>query len=282
MFFSSGYGATRMNDIAKRAGVSKRSLYLWHADKATLFRAVINESMNKFELPGLNRALNLQQNIELYASALLSRVGENASFAIGRILGREGWQFPDLEKINVESLRFIEGPLYEILTHFGTGSLQVPRVARYFLAMLMTEHQRRMGDTPDFSLTATSELRFGSGEIQPFVRGLFSYRPSLASTFSAYNFKSRETLNLYVGIRGGEGKWELNAFAKNLLDQRRITAISPNVFQVSTATPAVYDSGYRTISTQAPREFGVTASFNFGHSCGCFALSARQPLSQGF
>lgn len=164
-FFSSGYGATRMNDIAKRAGVSKRSLYLWHADKAALFRAVINESMNKFELPGLNRALNLQQNIELYASALLSRVGENASFAIGRILGREGWQFPDLEKINVESLRFIEGPLYEILTHFGTGSLQVPRVARYFLAMLMTEHQRRM--MLDISPPTEEDIR---EEVQNVVR----------------------------------------------------------------------------------------------------------------
>lgn len=143
-FFNAGYGATRMDDIAKRAGVSKRSLYLWHSDKAALFRAVINESAKKLKLPGLNPALSLQQNIEQYSFALLSGASEKTSFAIGRILGREGWQSPDLEKMNLESLKVIETPLHEILTHFGTGSLQVPRVARYFIAMLMTEHQDRM------------------------------------------------------------------------------------------------------------------------------------------
>lgn len=121
----------------------------------------------------------------------------------------------------------------------------------------------RLGDTPDFSLSARTELRFEAGNLEPFIRGLFTYRPSLASTLSAYNFQSRETLNLYVGVRGRDAQWELNAFAKNVLNQRRITAISPGVAQVSTITTDVYDSGYRTISTQAPREFGVTASYNF-------------------
>lgn len=121
----------------------------------------------------------------------------------------------------------------------------------------------RLGDTPDFGLSANSELRFGTGTIQPFIRGLFTYRPSLASTFSAYNFQSRETLNLFAGVRGLDAHWELTAFAKNLLNQQRITAISSTIGQVATASGLVYDSGYRTIVTQFPREFGLTASYRF-------------------
>lgn len=143
-FFNAGYGATRMDDIAKRAGVSKRSLYLWHTDKAALFRAVINNSASNIKLPGLNPDLNLQKNIELYSFTLLSILNEKTSFAIGRILGREGWQFPELKKINVESLGGIEAPLHEILVYFGIEPLHVSRVARYFSAMLMVELQRRM------------------------------------------------------------------------------------------------------------------------------------------
>lgn len=119
----------------------------------------------------------------------------------------------------------------------------------------------RLGDTPDFSLSANSELRFAVGNLQPFIRGLFTYRPALSSTFSAYRFRSRENLNLYFGLRGPDAKWEINAFAKNLLNQKRITSIGGG--NVSTASGLVYDSGYRTISTQAPREFGVTTSLKF-------------------
>ena len=40
-FIAQGYRAVTMESIAQMAGVSKRSLYLWHDDKAALFRACL-------------------------------------------------------------------------------------------------------------------------------------------------------------------------------------------------------------------------------------------------
>ena len=138
----------------------------------------------------------------------------------------------------------------------GTAAITGPGNVSYCVS------NDRLSNLPDFSLTANSELRFAMGELQPFVRALFTYRPSVFSETSAFDYKSRELLNLYVGLRGPEQKWEINVFAKNVLNQKRITSISQgNAVQPTAGT--AYDSGYRLINATNPREFGVTTSFKF-------------------
>jgi iron complex outermembrane receptor protein len=120
----------------------------------------------------------------------------------------------------------------------------------------------RLADTPNFSLTANTELRFGVGQLQPFIRGLFTYRPGVFSERSSFDYKSRELLNLYAGLRGADDRWEINVFVKNIFNQKRITNISQgNALQPTSGTP--YDSGYRLINATNPREFGITTSFKF-------------------
>ncbi|SNS31064.1 iron complex outermembrane recepter protein [Sphingomonas laterariae] len=121
----------------------------------------------------------------------------------------------------------------------------------------------RLADTPDFSLTANSELRFGTGDLQPFVRALFTYRPGVFSERAAFDYQSRELLNLYTGLRGPDARWEVTVFAKNLLNQKRITSISQGNALQPTLSGTPYDSGYRLINATNPREFGVTTSFKF-------------------
>lgn len=123
----------------------------------------------------------------------------------------------------------------------------------------------RLADTPDFSLTANSEVRFGSGPMQPFIRGLINYRPSVYSEQQQFRYPSRTLINLFVGLRGEENKWEISAFARNLLNQKRITNISVNnsQFTASNDSDIVYDSGYRTVNVTNPREFGISGSFRF-------------------
>jgi AcrR family transcriptional regulator len=45
MFVERGYAATRLEDVAARAGVSKGTLYLYFANKEELFKAVIREGL---------------------------------------------------------------------------------------------------------------------------------------------------------------------------------------------------------------------------------------------
>ena len=63
------HGAT-MEAIALRAGVSKRSLYLWHADKAALFCAVVVDSARHLQLPVLDPASNRYEGLLEYSVAM--------------------------------------------------------------------------------------------------------------------------------------------------------------------------------------------------------------------
>ncbi|WP_449473932.1 TonB-dependent receptor [Sphingobium chungangianum] len=121
----------------------------------------------------------------------------------------------------------------------------------------------RIGETPDFSLTANTEIRFPMDSVTPFLRGLLTYRPGFYSDRIDYDYRSREMLNLFVGLRAEDSKWEFTLFAKNVLNQKRIANISQGNAVVGTSSGVDYDSGYRTVNVTNPREFGLTGNFKF-------------------
>jgi iron complex outermembrane receptor protein len=123
----------------------------------------------------------------------------------------------------------------------------------------------RLGEVPDVSLSLNSEYHFQLGALEPFVRGLFTYRPSFYSSQVNYDYSSRTILNLFGGLRGplGSGQWEVSAFAKNVFDQHRITHISLGNNITPTINGAPFDAGNRGVVTTLPREIGVTLSYTF-------------------
>lgn len=130
------------------------------------------------------------------------------------------------------------------------------------------QRDSRLADVPDFSLTANSEFRFGTGPIQPFIRGLITYRPSVFSERQQFRYPHRELINLFVGLRGDENKWEVSAFVRNLLNQNKITNTSINNATITGdnvlgGAGVIFDSGYRTVNLTNPREFGLSGNFKF-------------------
>lgn len=121
----------------------------------------------------------------------------------------------------------------------------------------------RIAEVPNFSMSANTEIRVPMGNVEPYLRGLFTYRPGFFSEQVDYNYRSRSLLNLFVGVRAEDGKWDINLFARNVLGQNRITNISQSNSITNTAAGIPYDSGYRLVNVMAPREFGLTASFKF-------------------
>ena len=130
----------------------------------------------------------------------------------------------------------------------------------------------RISDVPRFSLSSNAELRFPTGSVTPFVRGLVSYRPGFVSTISDYTYRDFTKVDLFAGVRGPESRWEVNIFVKNLLDQTRIQRIGQGLAQVSTNQipglealgPAIpFNSGYRLANITAPREIGATLRFTW-------------------
>ncbi len=124
-------------------------------------------------------------------------------------------------------------------------------------------HYGRLTAAPDFSLAATTEIRIPlSGSVQPYLRSLLNYRPSVYSEQLAYKLPSRTIVDTYLGARLDDGKFEIALFAKNLLNQKRITYIGSGNAEIA-AGAGFYDSGYRIVATTVPREIGLTGSVHF-------------------
>ncbi|WP_245454085.1 TetR/AcrR family transcriptional regulator [Aquabacter cavernae] len=99
-FAREGYGATRLEDVARAAGVAKGTLYLYFPHKQALFEAIVKERISPVlldvgallaQFPGDTRAL-----CTLMAEMLISRIIEGPGQAILRLMIAEGPRFPDL------------------------------------------------------------------------------------------------------------------------------------------------------------------------------------------
>lgn len=125
-------------------------------------------------------------------------------------------------------------------------------------------HYERLTSSPDFSLTGSSEYRFHSiGTAEPFVRGLLTYRPSVFQERSNFKLPTTTLIDLFVGMRLDDGRWEVTAFVKNALDERKITNMPIGDVYSWGTSGAPYVSGYNVGNTTLPREFGITSSYHF-------------------
>jgi len=103
VFAEKGFAAAKLDEIAKRAGVSKGTLYLYFQDKADLFRAVIRDTVaprvaavrelaDKLELP-------FAQIVPLFLSNFAEMTTRLPVGAVAKIVIGESRNFPDLAKI---------------------------------------------------------------------------------------------------------------------------------------------------------------------------------------
>ena len=101
VFAAHGYEATRMDEVARQAGIAKGTIYLYFRDKEQLFRAVVRSLVQKkFDA----MAGSFQGTGEQLLRELLSRmygqiVRNDKVCAIVRLLISEGGRFPQLTDI---------------------------------------------------------------------------------------------------------------------------------------------------------------------------------------
>jgi len=114
---------------------------------------------------------------------------------------------------------------------------------------------------PTFYASATTEYAFPlSDTLEGVLRGLESYRNSVTQATTNVTTPSEPRLDLFVGIRGTNVKWEVDVFAKNVFD--RIDAINNGeTYNLFTGAPTGYDVYYYT---SVGRVVGATIRYNFG------------------
>ena len=108
VFAEKGFAATRLEDIAIRAGVSKGTVYLYFENKEALFKAAVEATM----MPALEAAEALAEDTHRPAAELLREfvfgwwemVGSTALGAVPKLLVAESGNFPELARWFHESV----------------------------------------------------------------------------------------------------------------------------------------------------------------------------------
>jgi AcrR family transcriptional regulator len=119
-FVRNGYHRTTMSGIAAAAGLTKRTLYLWHTDKAALFRACLLEGAARFPTISSDVTEPPREALGRYLAALIKELAAEDANAMGRLFLREGTDFPEMAPIVESGYRdYIIAPLARYLRQQG-------------------------------------------------------------------------------------------------------------------------------------------------------------------
>jgi AcrR family transcriptional regulator len=100
LFVEKGFAATRLDDVAARAGVSKGTLYLYFESKEALFKAVIEEGMVAALAAAEERLSDYQGSAaELLHELLLGwweQIGQTPMAGVTKLIACESRNFPEV------------------------------------------------------------------------------------------------------------------------------------------------------------------------------------------
>ena len=153
LFLSEGYGATSIEAVAARAGVSKRTFYARFDDKAALFAAVVHRIIEQIRPPAsvpLLEGATLHEILRRLAGLILRAALAPRALALHRLVTAESQRFPNLTRAVHE-----EGWAQEAATLIGdllARQLPDPNMtiahrafaATQFLHLVVDQPQRRL------------------------------------------------------------------------------------------------------------------------------------------
>jgi iron complex outermembrane receptor protein len=119
-----------------------------------------------------------------------------------------------------------------------------------------------LSNNPKWQVVLRSEYNLPVTDgAEAYLRGLFYYEPDSVNDpnndfddIDAYG-----TLNLYLGLRDADRDWDISFFVKNVTDIQRYQSRSTGLITESRVIVP-----YRSISLEAPREFGINVRKQFG------------------
>ncbi len=159
LFVEKGFAATRSEEVAQRAGVSKGTLYLYYPSKHELFKAVVRQNLSNLIAEGLE----LSKHFVGTASQLLvelinvwwERMGNTPAAGIHKIVLSEVRNFPDLAQFYTDEVIKPADQLFSGAVQRGIASgefrdLPVHEVAHALMApvIFMALHRHSFGACP--------------------------------------------------------------------------------------------------------------------------------------
>lgn len=146
LFVERGFAATRLEDVARRAGVSKGTLYLYYTNKEELFKAVVRESI----LPFLGKAELSVAEFDGHSADLLREVvmnwsrqiGQSKASGLGKLMLAEAVNFPELatfyrEEVMSRTVRMISSILERGVSRGEFRRFDIEQMTRVLIAPMM-------------------------------------------------------------------------------------------------------------------------------------------------
>ena len=146
VFVERGYAATKLADVARRAGVTKGTLYLYFESKEALFKAVVRETI----VPVIAQGEALAQSFTGSARELMEQlireywrlVGETALAGIPKLMMAEAATFPELTRFYYEEVvtrghRLMAGVIERGVRNGEFRSVDVMLAAKLAMSPLM-------------------------------------------------------------------------------------------------------------------------------------------------
>ena len=102
LFVEKGFAATRLDDVALRAGVSKGTLYLYFDSKEALFKAVVEEGIVPFLVAAEQKTAEYEgATIDLLRSLLFGwweQIGATRLASVTKLVISESHNFPEVAR----------------------------------------------------------------------------------------------------------------------------------------------------------------------------------------
>lgn len=146
IFSSKGFYLTKLDVVAKEAGVSKGTLYIYFDNKETLFKAVVHEfvvsRIEEAELQAETYDGSIEKLMQQLVEQWKCNVLETELSSISKIMIAEASNFPDLalfyfENVVKRSRLFIEKLIDNGINQGEFRECDSEYVARYFLTPLV-------------------------------------------------------------------------------------------------------------------------------------------------
>lgn len=132
VFVERGYAATRLAEVASRAGVTKGTIYLYFDGKEELFKAVVRQSLVPLLAAGERLVAAHEGTQADLVRALLhqwwAQVGETAAAGLQKLMVAEAQNFPELARFYHDEVVRRGRRLFERVIEAGIASGEFRRV----------------------------------------------------------------------------------------------------------------------------------------------------------
>lgn len=183
LFVEKGFAATRAEEVAHRAGVSKGTLYLYYPSKEELFKAVVRGNLSNLIAEGLELAENFSGSSSELLVELMDtwwqRIGDTPAAGIHKVVLAEVRNFPELAQFYTDEVmlpadRLFSGAVQRGIDRGEFRNLPAHEVAHALMAPMIFQalHRHSLGACPVHDGVEFDPVSMMRTQLDLLLRGL--------------------------------------------------------------------------------------------------------------